>query len=76
MKLGFDFDTVQATEFGVGIDEDEGQRFVLIPVDADVQVALQEVAIGTREEMNEAMGPEANFPDLPVQLGKGSSLVH
>ena len=37
MSVAFDFKSVNATEFGVGSEENEGQRFVLVPVDGSVQ---------------------------------------
>ncbi|MGB9072397.1 MAG: Kiwa anti-phage protein KwaB-like domain-containing protein [Terriglobales bacterium] len=52
MKINFDFHNVTITDFGVGHEDGDGQSFVLIPVDPDVQVVLQEMAIATREEMN------------------------
>lgn len=44
MKLDFDLEDVVHTEFGVGIDVDTRQEFILIPVDASVQKALIEMA--------------------------------
>ncbi len=44
MKLEFDLESVTVTEFGVGRDDDNGQTFVAVPVDADVQIALREMA--------------------------------
>jgi hypothetical protein len=41
------------TEFGVGRENENGEGFVLVPVDTDVQVVLQEMAIATRDEMIE-----------------------
>jgi len=41
MKLGFDLENVIVTEFGVGRDDGNGQTFVTVPVDADVQAALR-----------------------------------
>ena len=52
MKHNFDFQRVTITEFGVGRENGNGQSFVLIPVDTDVQVVLQEMGIATRDEMN------------------------
>jgi hypothetical protein len=52
MPVRFDPKAVAVTEFGVGIDDEAGiQRFVLVPIDADVQSALREMVITTREEM-------------------------
>jgi hypothetical protein len=52
MTVSFDFQNVTITEFGVGRDEAEGDSFLVVPTDHDVQVALQEMAIATRDEMN------------------------
>lgn len=43
MTLDFDLDAVMVTEFGVGLDHGNGQSFVAVPVDADVQSALLEM---------------------------------
>lgn len=51
MPLEFNFNAVRATEFGVGRDDDAEGNFSLIPVDADVQTALQEIAAGTWQAM-------------------------
>jgi hypothetical protein len=32
-------------EFGVGLDDDNGERYLLIPVDADVRAALREMVM-------------------------------
>ncbi len=47
MKLEFDLGSVTVTEFGVGRDDGDGQVFVAVPVDADVQGALREMAQAT-----------------------------
>ena len=52
MKHNFDFQNVVITEFGVGRESGNEQSFVLLPVDANAQVVLQEMAIATRDEMN------------------------
>lgn len=43
MKLEFDLANVTVTEFGVGTDDGDGQTFVAVSVDADVQAALREM---------------------------------
>jgi hypothetical protein len=45
--LEFDFNQVQLVEFGLGRDDGNGRTFCLIPVDGDVQDALQEMAEAT-----------------------------
>lgn len=51
MMLDFDIENVTATEFGVGRDEGNGQTFVSLPVDADVQNALCEIVLATWQAM-------------------------
>lgn len=58
MKLDFDFGNVTVTEFGVGRDDDNGQTFVAVPVDAKVQQALREMVQATRD----AMGKDEDGP--------------
>jgi len=47
MKLNFDIGNVTVTEFGVGRDNGNGQSFVAVPVDAEVQTALHEMVQAT-----------------------------
>jgi|SRR5271157_1570486 len=54
MPTQFDLKTVAVTEFGVGFDDGRSQRFVLVPVDSEVQAVLKEMVITTREELKEA----------------------
>lgn len=51
MKLDFDFENISVTEFGVGLEDDNGQRFVTVPVDVGVQAVLREMAQVTRKAM-------------------------
>ena len=51
MKLDFDIENVTVTEFGVGRDDDDGQTFILVPVDAGVQNALREIVQATWNAM-------------------------
>jgi Kiwa protein KwaB-like len=51
MKLEFDLGNVTVTEFGVGRDDGNAQTFVALPVDADVQSALREMAQATWDAM-------------------------
>jgi len=54
MKLDFSLPDVTITEFGVGRDDDDGvQTYKMIPVDAEVQAALREMAASTRAAMQE-----------------------
>src|ERR1700675_1783343 len=72
MTVAFDFKTVAATEFGVGLEEGEEQHFVLLPVDPSVQNALREMALSTQNEMIEIDDPP--LPYEPSQ--KYASLEH
>src|SRR5437016_3622355 len=51
MTIAFSLRAVQIVEFGVGRDEDAGPVFNLVPVDADVQTALQEMVADTWDAM-------------------------
>src|SRR5438046_7130630 len=51
MKLAFDLQNITTTEFGVGLDDGDGQSFFVIPVDKDVQTALHEMTDETWMEM-------------------------
>lgn len=54
MKLEFDVANVEVTEFGVGREGDNGQSFVVVPVDSGVQKALREMAEDTWNAMQAA----------------------
>lgn len=47
MKVDFDFENVGLTEFGVGLDNGNGQSFVAVPVDVAVQSVLREMVEAT-----------------------------
>src|SRR5688572_32646301 len=51
MKREFGLDNVSVTEFGVGREDSNGQTFVAVPVDADVQAALREMVQATWDAM-------------------------
>lgn len=53
MNLDFDLGNVTVTEFGVGLDDGNGQTFVAVSVDADVQAALREMVQATWDAMQE-----------------------
>ena len=53
MKLAFDVNAVEVTEFGVGLETEESDTFLLAPIDSSVQLALREMVIATRDEMND-----------------------
>lgn len=60
MTLDFNFANVVAVEFGVGRDLDAGSAFHTMPVDADVQAALQDMAVQTWRELSE-LGDATHF---------------
>jgi hypothetical protein len=63
MKLDFDLAQVTVTEFGVGRDDGNGQFFVAVPVDRDVQSALREMVQATWDAMEvEEDGPAKYEP--------------
>jgi hypothetical protein len=51
VNLEFDLDAVEVTEFGVGLDAGDGQSFLAVPVDHQVQAALGEMVALTWENM-------------------------
>jgi len=51
MRLEFDLANVEVMEFGVGLEGDNGQSFVAVPVDSGVQKALREMAEDTWNAM-------------------------
>lgn len=53
MNLDFDYDNVNATEFGVGLEDVDGQSFRCVAVDVDVQAALREMAAATWQAMHD-----------------------
>ncbi len=58
MNLNFDLEGVTVTEFGVGRDDGNGETFVTVPVDADVQAMLLEMVHATWGALqNDENGP-------------------
>ncbi|MCW5941032.1 MAG: DUF4868 domain-containing protein [Fimbriimonadaceae bacterium] len=63
MTLEFDLASVTVTEFGVGRDDGNGQTFVAVPVDTDVQGALREMVQATwKATQNVEDGPAKYEP--------------
>lgn len=60
MPAHFDVNAVELVEFGVGLDERSGQRYVQVPIDSEIQVALREMVIATRDELK-AAGDAATY---------------
>src|SRR5579863_588522 len=52
MPAQFDITAAQLIEFGVGLHDDGGERYVLVPVDDEIQAALGEMVTATREELH------------------------
>jgi hypothetical protein len=61
MNLEFELAQVQVTEFGVGREGDSGQSFFAVPVDAEVQQALREMAAETWRRMTDGDGEPAPY---------------
>ena len=61
MKLDFDLANVTVTEFGVGKDDGNGQTFVAVPVDAEVQDALREMVQATWDAMQKDTDGPAKY---------------
>lgn len=59
--LDFDLSRVQHKEFGVGLDEGEGQSFRSMSVDEDTQNALLEMVVATRDSMQSTSGNPATY---------------
>jgi hypothetical protein len=85
VKLSFDIQNVKVTEFGVGRDDGDGETFVAVPVDADVQAALREMVQATWDAMQrDEDGPAKYEPSekhgsteylyLPLGDGMASSV--
>jgi len=51
MTLEFDLENIDIVEFGVGLESDNGQIAYLVPVDINVQKALEEMTLCTWAEM-------------------------
>jgi hypothetical protein len=61
MMLEFDLSSVKVTEFGVGRDDGNGQTFVAIPVDKDVNRVLHEMVTATWDAMKNDDDDPANY---------------
>src|SRR5580693_7208432 len=70
MPAQIDLRNLAVTEFGVGLDDENGERYVLVPVDADVQAALREMVITTRDEMKIANEKVVEYEPSEKHAGK------
>jgi ribosomal protein L12E/L44/L45/RPP1/RPP2 len=61
MNLEFDLSNVVLTEFGVGLDDGNGQTYVAVPVDASVQTALREMVQATWDAMQQVDDGPAKY---------------
>jgi hypothetical protein len=62
VNLSFDLENITITEFGVGRDGGDGETFVLVPVDADVQAALLDMVTATGDALDEMGDPSEYEP--------------
>jgi hypothetical protein len=62
MPAQFELGTTRVTEFGVGVDEDNEPRYVLVPVDDEVQAVLRQMVAATRSAMQDAGEPSRYQP--------------
>jgi hypothetical protein len=69
MTLKFDFGNVVVTEFGVGLDDGADEVFRVVPVVADVQNALREMALATHEEMKVLNGDPVEYQPSEKHAG-------
>lgn len=67
--LQFDFTQVQTAEFGLGRDDGNARTFCLIPVDGDVQAALQEMAEATWAAMQDHTHTPAKYEPAEKHAG-------
>jgi len=72
--LEFDFNQVQLVEFGLGRDDENGRTFCLIPVDGNVQDALQEMAEATWAAMQELTNNPPRYE--PAEKHAGVEYLH
>ena len=59
--MDFDLANVTVTEFGVGLDDTDGQHFLTVPVAAEVQTALGEMAQETWRALQDRQGDPARY---------------
>ncbi len=87
MTLDFDLESVTAVEFGIGLESGGKQEFACVPVDSDVQDALQDIAKDTwRLMIKDQEGPRSYEPSekhgsieylfLPLTSEWATSLVN
>jgi hypothetical protein len=63
VNLGFDLSNIDVVEFGVGLYTDEGEEFSLVPVGQEVQDALKDMVMATKDAMDHVDGdPEVYEP--------------
>jgi hypothetical protein len=71
MQPRFELGTIELIEFGVGLDDDaEGERYVLVPVDSDVQGALREMVIATKDGLAEARQTSLAYDPAEKHAGR------
>src|ERR1700761_6006197 len=62
MNLDFNLVATRSTEFGVARDDAAGKNFSIMPVDENVQEALEEMATDTWETLSQTEEPEEYQP--------------
>lgn len=84
-SVQFDLATTKVTEFGLGIDDADGPRLVLVPIEDEVQATLREMVAATRSatknvnakatryQPSEKHGAHENL-HLPLNDGLASSV--
>jgi hypothetical protein len=75
MNLGLNLNKVVVTEFGVGIEDSSGERFVAVPVDAEVQNALLEMVRATQTAIDSNDGHELPKYEASEKYGSTDCLV-
>jgi len=76
MNLEFDLENVIVTEFGVGRDDGNGQTFVTVPVDADVQAALREMVHATWNAMQKDKDEDGPAKYEPSEKHGGTEYLY
>src|ERR1700733_5494723 len=69
MATHFDVNTAELIEFGVGLD-DGGERYVLLPIDQEIQGALREMVEKTRSELAKASDSPKTYEPTEKHAGK------
>ena len=74
MNLNFDINSVTVTEFGVGYDDGDHSRFVLVPTTEEVQAALQEMVQATCNKMQQNAEEPSQYE--PAEKNAGTEYLY